>query len=153
MRSYSRRGIDCPVGVHYVGALGPAEPLGKMFGVLGISVEDLFYRMGSEGVIDRYLFDDFVFDLPVGLDAYEKNLREACPTDGAALNVVMKNLREIAGTMMDSSFFSIRAIPFRIWIISGRWGSCSMNCRRPPDCAPCWRCPASSSASSLPIVR
>ncbi len=47
MRSYSRRGIDCPVGVHYVGALGPAEPLGKMFRVLGISVEDLFYRMGT----------------------------------------------------------------------------------------------------------
>lgn len=113
MRSYSRRGIDCPVGVHYVGALGPAEPLGKMFGVLGISVEDLFYRMGSEGIIDRYLFDDFVFDLPVGLDAYEKNLREACPTDGAALKVVMKNLREIAGTMMDSSFFFNSGDPFQ----------------------------------------
>ncbi|MEN6638264.1 MAG: FAD-dependent oxidoreductase, partial [Smithella sp.] len=86
MRSYSRGGIDCPVGVHYVGALGDSEPLGKMFRILGINVTDLFYRMRNEGVIDRYIFDDFVFDLPVGLDAYEKNLRQACPADSAALD-------------------------------------------------------------------
>jgi all-trans-retinol 13,14-reductase len=113
MRSYSRRGIDCPVGVHYVGAAAANEPLGKMFGVLGISVDDLFYRMGDDTVTDRYIFDDFVFDLPTGLDAYEKNLRQACPTDGAALDVVMKNLREIAGKMMTSSFFLNQGDPFQ----------------------------------------
>lgn len=113
MRSYLRRGIDCPVGVHYVGALGPHEPLGKMFRVLGIDVENLFYRMGREGVTDRYIFDDFVFDLPAGLDAYEKNLRKACPRDSAALGVVMKNLREIAGRMMDPSFFLDQGDPFQ----------------------------------------
>jgi len=42
MRSYRRSGFDCPVGVHYVGALGHNEPLGKMFQVLGIPVDDLF---------------------------------------------------------------------------------------------------------------
>ena len=64
MRSYRRSGIDCPVGVHYVGALGDDEPLGKIFRLLGISVNDLFERMGQDGVIDRYIFDDFIFDLP-----------------------------------------------------------------------------------------
>ena len=113
MRSYSRRGIDCPVGVHYVGALNTFEPLGKMFGVLGISVDDLFYRMGNERVTDRYIFDDFVFDLPVGIDAYEKNLRKAFPLDSAALDVLMKNLREIVGTMMASSFFLNSGDPFQ----------------------------------------
>jgi len=113
MRSYSRRGIDCPVGVHYVGALDASEPLGKMFHILGISVDDLFYRMGSKDITDRYIFDDFVFDLPIGLGAYEKNLRKACPTDSAALDVLMKNLREIAGTMMESSFFLNQGDPFQ----------------------------------------
>ncbi len=113
MRSYLRRGVDCPVGVHYVGALGPSEPLGKMFRVLGISVENLFYRMGDESVTDRYVFDDFVFDLPVGIDAYEKNLRKAFPLDSDALNVLMKNLREIAGTMMTPSFFLNSGDPFQ----------------------------------------
>ena len=69
MRSYRRAGIDCPVGVHYVGALGEDEPLGKMFRVLGIPVDELFARMGQDGIIDRYIFDDLVFDLPVGIDA------------------------------------------------------------------------------------
>jgi len=113
MRSYARRGVDCPVGVHYVGALGPAEPLGKMFCILGIDVADLFYRMGNGGVIDRYIFDDFVFDLPVGLDAYEKNLRQSCPADRAALDVLMKNLREIAGRMLEASFFLNQGDPFQ----------------------------------------
>lgn len=113
MRSYLRGGVDCPVGVHYVGALGPSEPLGKMFRVLGISVEDLFYPMGSSGVVDRYLFDDFVFDMPSGMDAYERNLRQACPAEFPALDILMKNLREISGQMMDSSFFLRQSDPFQ----------------------------------------
>jgi all-trans-retinol 13,14-reductase len=113
MRSYLRGGMDCPVGVHYVGALGPAEPLGKMFRVLGISVEDLFYPMGTSGVIDRYIFDDFIFDFPVGVDAYEASLRKTFPDDAAALDVLMSNLREIAGRMMDSSFFLNQGNPFQ----------------------------------------
>ncbi len=113
VRSYARRGIDCPVGVHYVGGLDAAEPLGKMFDVLGIDVADLFYRMGDDGVIDRYIFDDFVFDLPVGLDAYEKNLRQACPNDSAQLDAIMKNLRQIAGQMKEASFFFKQGDPFQ----------------------------------------
>jgi len=113
MRSYIRRGIDCPVGVHYVGALGPDEPLGKMFHVLGISVKDLFFPMGEGGVIDRYLFDDFVFDLPVGIDAYETNLKKTFPGEEDALTALMKSLREIAGSMKGSSFLLHPADPFQ----------------------------------------
>lgn len=113
MRSYLRKGVDCPVGVHYVGALGPSEPLGKMFHVLGISVEDLFYPMGSSGLVDRYRFDDFVFDMPLGMDAYERNLRKACPAEGSALDILMKSLREISGQMMDPSFFLRQSDPFQ----------------------------------------
>lgn len=113
MRSYWRRGIDCPVGVHYVGALDDSEPLGKMFRVLGVTVQDLFCRMGNAEVTDRYLFDDFTFDLPLGLDAYEKNLRQACPADGAALDVLLTNLRGIAGKMMSPSFFINQGDPFQ----------------------------------------
>ena len=113
MRSYVRRGIDCPVGVHYVGALGDDEPLGKMFQALGISVEDLFFRMGGRGIVDRYLFDDFVFDLPAGLDAYEENLRRACPADGKALDILMKNIRETARRMKEPSFILNQGDPFQ----------------------------------------
>ncbi len=112
MNSYRRAGIDCPVGVHYVGALGPLEPLGKMFRVLGINVDELFYRMGKEGVIDRYLFDDFTFDLPEGIDEYERRLKSACPSDAQALDVMMNNLKTIASRMMNPLFLLDQGDPF-----------------------------------------
>jgi phytoene dehydrogenase-like protein len=113
MRSYRRGGIDCPVGVHYVGALGAEEPLGKMFRILGISAEDLFYRMEQGGIIDRYIFDDFIFDLPVSMDAFEESLRSTFPADIAALDVIMKNLREIAGQMLAPAFLLNQGDPFQ----------------------------------------
>ena len=113
MRSYRRGGIDCPVGVHYVGALGANEPLGKMFRILGIRGEELFYRMEQGGIIDRYIFDDFVFDLPVSIDAFEINLKSTFPTDAIALDVILKNLREIAGHMLDPAFLLNQGDPFQ----------------------------------------
>ena len=113
MRSYRRAGIDCPVGVHYVGALGEAEPLGKIFRLLGISVTDLFERMGRDGVIDHYIFDKFTFDLPTSIDAYEKNLLSFFPGDTAAIDIIMRNLREIARRMLDPSFLLNQGDPFQ----------------------------------------
>jgi all-trans-retinol 13,14-reductase len=113
MRSYRRSGIDCPVGVHYVGALGANEPLGKMFDLLGISVEDLFERMGPDGIIDRYIFDDFTFDLPVGFAAYEKNLLDLFPQDRAAISLIMKNVRDISRRMLTPSFLLNSGNPFQ----------------------------------------
>jgi phytoene dehydrogenase-like protein len=113
MRSYRRSGIDCPVGVHYVGALGEKEPLGKMFHVLGIPVDELFIPMGQEGIIDRYIFDDLVFDLPTSIDALEVDLRNTFPEDTASLNIIMINLREISRRMMDPSFLLNQSDPFQ----------------------------------------
>jgi phytoene dehydrogenase-like protein len=113
MRSYRRGGIDCPVGVHYVGALGAKEPLGKIFRILGIPVEDLFCRMEKGGIIDRYIFDDFIFDLPISIDSFEKSLKSTFPADTMALEVILKNLREIARRMLDPSFFLNQGDPFQ----------------------------------------
>jgi phytoene dehydrogenase-like protein len=113
MRSYVRHGFDCPVGVHYVGALGGDEPLGKMFQAMGISVEDFFLRMGRAGVIDRYIFDDFTFDLPAGFAAYEENLKSACPADNNAVDILMKNIRQTAREIKDPSFILNQGNPFQ----------------------------------------
>jgi phytoene dehydrogenase-like protein len=113
MRSYRRAGIDCPVGVHYVGALGANEPLGRMFSALGLDVQEIFSRMGSEGVIDRYIFDDFSFDLPANIEAYEKNLRDSFPDENQAISVLMNNLREISQRMLDPAFLLNQGDPFQ----------------------------------------
>jgi len=113
MRSYRRDGLDCPVGVHYVGALGKEEPLGIMFHALGIPVDELFIPMGQRGIIDRYIFDDLTFDLPISVDALEDSLSNAFPQDKLAMNVVMKNLREMSRQMMDPSFLFSHGNPFQ----------------------------------------
>lgn len=113
MRSYKRSGVDCPVGVHYVGALGAEEPLGKMFRVLGISVGDIFARMGQDGVIDHYIFDNFSFDLPADMDSYEKNLLNLFPAEDSAIRAIIRNMRTVGRSMLDNSFLLNQIDPFQ----------------------------------------
>ncbi|HNZ65178.1 MAG TPA: NAD(P)/FAD-dependent oxidoreductase [Smithella sp.] len=113
MRSYRRSGLDCPVGIHYVGALGNNEPLGQMFQFMGIPVDELFVPMGGEGVIDRYIFDDLIFDLPANIDALEKSLKNSFPQETVALDVIMKNLRDISRQMKDPAFLFGQGDPFQ----------------------------------------
>jgi phytoene dehydrogenase-like protein len=70
-----------------------------MFDYLGVTEKLTLERMGADGVIDRYLFRDFYFDLPEGLDAFEENLRQAFPKDREQITRVMESLRDISGGM------------------------------------------------------
>ena len=101
MRSYRRDGIDCPVGVHYMGALAEGQPLRRMFDYLGVAAQIPLERMGSAGVIDRYIFDDFTFDLPEGIGAFAESLQRAFPGEGAGIDVVIRNLLDISARMSE----------------------------------------------------
>jgi all-trans-retinol 13,14-reductase len=94
MRGYTRQGMECPVGVHYLGALGRGQVLRRFFDFLDVSSEIAVERMGRAGVIDRYIFDDLTFDLPEGMDAYEKNLRAAFPDEPHQITGIMQLLRQ-----------------------------------------------------------
>ncbi len=94
MRGYTRKGLDCAVGVHYLGSLDDGQVLRRLFDFLGVSPKIPLERMGAEGIIDRYIFEDFTFDLPDGFDAYEENLRKAFPDEHRQISVIMKILRQ-----------------------------------------------------------
>ncbi len=94
MRSYTRKGMDCAVGVHYLGSLDDGQVLRRLFDFLGVSSQIPVERMGAEGIIDRYLFEDFVFDLPDGFDAYEENLKNAFPDEHRQISRIMKIIRQ-----------------------------------------------------------
>ncbi|MDF1592787.1 MAG: NAD(P)/FAD-dependent oxidoreductase [Desulfobacterales bacterium] len=94
MRGYTRKGLECPVGVHYLGALGSGQILRRFFDFLGVSSEIAVERMGRAGVIDRYIFNDLTFDLPEGLGAYEANLRAAFPDQQLQITGIMQLLRQ-----------------------------------------------------------
>jgi len=104
MRGYTRRGLECPVGIHYLGALDSGQVLRRFFDFLGVSSEIESERMGRSGVIDRYIFDDLTFDLPEGVDAYEKSLQATFPDEMHQINELIKILRQ-AETHLNSLDF------------------------------------------------
>ena len=112
MRSYTRDGVDCPVGVHYFGAFGEGQPLRRMFDYLGVTDAVSAERMGRDGPIDRYLFDDFTFDLPEGIDAFAEALEAAFPEDRRPIAAIIGNLRAVADLQNSLSFLSSATIPF-----------------------------------------
>ena len=92
-RGYIRDGIECPVGVHYLGSLDQGQVLRRLFDFLGISSKIPVEKMGANGIIDQYIFEDFVFNLPEGLDAYEENLRNTFPKEHRQITAIMKTVR------------------------------------------------------------
>lgn len=104
LRSYSRDGIECGVGVHYLGSLDKGQVLRTFFDYLGVTDDIPVSRMGQNGIIDRYLFDAPAthpekFDLPEGYDAFENNLHQAFPEDQRCIQKVVSHIRKTAGQL------------------------------------------------------
>lgn len=98
MRSYTRNGIECGVGVHYLGSLDKGQILRTFFDYLGVTEAIPVTRMGRDGIIDRYIFDSSAhrstFDLPQGMDAYEENLVQAFPKEQQTITKIMAPIRQ-----------------------------------------------------------
>ncbi len=99
LRSYRRGGIECAVGVHYLGSLGEGQVLRNFFDYLGVTDTIPVSRMGQDGIIDRYLFDAPAthpdhFDLPEGLDAFAENLKQAFPHELQRIEKIIDPIRK-----------------------------------------------------------
>jgi phytoene dehydrogenase-like protein len=108
MRGYTRQGLDCAVGVHYLGSLDDGQVLRRLFDLLGVSEGIPVERMGADGIIDRYFFDDFAFDLPEGLGAYEENLRNTFPEEHRQISAIMEIIRQNSKKMHALDFLFSR---------------------------------------------
>ncbi len=93
MRSYTRKGIECEVGIHYVGALDAGQPLRQIFELLGVYGRIPLDRMGDEGIVDKYLLPDMTFHFPPGIGLLEENLHRAFPTESRQIGEVISLLR------------------------------------------------------------
>lgn len=99
LRSYVREGIDCPVGVHYFGSAAPGELLGDFIDILGVRDALKLRRMGQSGVIDRFIFDDEVFDLPDTAEKLEAILSKRFANTPDAVAFVMHVCRTAMATL------------------------------------------------------
>lgn len=119
MRSFVRQGVHCNVGLHYLGALDEGQVLRRCFDYLGVTNELPLVRMGVDGPIDRYLFTDKglgveAFDVPVGFEAYEANLRAAFPAQHQQIDFLMAMLRR-SGGQFDRLDFLYTDKPMQSW--------------------------------------
>lgn len=112
MRSYVRSGIDCPLGVHYMGSLDRGQPLRRLWDYLGVTSSIPLERMGMNGVIDRYLFDDFSFDLHEGIDAFEDDLKRAFPREQNQIAEIMGDMRTISQSLLSLDLLTEPGMPF-----------------------------------------
>jgi all-trans-retinol 13,14-reductase len=99
LRSYRREGVDCPVGVHYLGSAAPGELLGDFFDLLEIRPALKLRRLGEAGVIDRFYFDDEVFDLPDTAPKLETALAARFPDAIEAVRFVMTICRSAMASL------------------------------------------------------
>ena len=119
LRSYARNGIECPVGVHYLGSLGEGEILRRFFDFFGVTSEIPVEKMGKDGIVDRYVFDSDVtpkgvFDMPEGLDAYRANLESAFPSERKEIAAFMELLNDSANRLQNLSFLNQNQTVFSI---------------------------------------
>lgn len=112
MRSYVRSGIDCPMGVHYMGSLDRGQPLRRLWDYLGVTSLIPLERMGMNGVIDRYLFDDFSFDLREGIDTFADDLKRAFPREQHQIAEIMGDMRTISQSLFSLDLLTAPGMPF-----------------------------------------
>ncbi len=114
LRSYARQGVDCAVGLHYFGPAGEGELLRQMFDILGVTERLQLRRLGTQGVLERYVYDDFIFNLPATLPAFAQALSELCPDEKAAIDTIVETLQSMSQGLRLDADGSLQSSPFSI---------------------------------------
>lgn len=96
LRSYTRQGVDCPVGVHYFGPAGEGELLRQLFDVLGVTKPLALNKLGGEGILEKYIFDDCIFELPSTLEGFGAALSRSCPGEQSAIDTIVTSLASMS---------------------------------------------------------
>jgi all-trans-retinol 13,14-reductase len=111
LRSYTREGVDCPVGVHYFGSAAPGELLGDFLDLLEIRPALKLRRLGTGGVIDRFYFDDEIFDLPSTVEKLEATLAARFPHAPDAVGFVMQICRAAMASLRTNAMGAPPPLP------------------------------------------
>jgi phytoene dehydrogenase-like protein len=98
LRSYTRKGVQCNVGVHYLGALDRGQVLRRCFDFLGLTGRLPLQRMGCGEPVDRYYFSGKSqgperFDMPAGIDAYEESLKQVFAGEHVQIEAFLRLVR------------------------------------------------------------
>jgi all-trans-retinol 13,14-reductase len=112
LRSYARQGVDCAVGLHYFGPAGKGELLRQMFDILGVTDKLQLRRLGTQRVLERYIFDNLTFNVPATLQDFEQALRNLCPTEKDAIDYIIAALQSVSQGLRLEENGRLQSSPF-----------------------------------------
>lgn len=100
MQSFVRHGFRFDTGLHYIGGLGPGEPLQAPFHLLGLDTLP-WHRLDLDG-FDLVTLGDRTFRLAQGFDNFVDALASSFPKERAGLEQLVQALRQSDREQWDS---------------------------------------------------
>jgi all-trans-retinol 13,14-reductase len=116
IRGFTRGDIFFDTGFHYAGALGPGEPLDRLFQMVGISgkIETLAFDRNGFDLL-RCMDPSFEFPFPCGVENLRTRLIDAFPGEdeavGRTLQILWNEYQKLPTIHLDRDFASA-APPF-----------------------------------------
>lgn len=89
---FKRRGYEFDVGIHYLGGCDPSGQIPRILRGAGASVE--FEEMDPDG-FDTYVFPDFEFRVPKGIEPFRRRLYEVFPKEKAGIDRYLNLLQQV----------------------------------------------------------
>lgn len=97
---FKRRGYEFDVGLHYIGGCQLDGPISRILRAAGAEPVD-FEELDPDGY-DTYVFPDFRFRMPKGIDAYRRRLLELFPEERRGIDRYFKLIRQL-GRLQNAS--------------------------------------------------
>lgn len=92
-QTYTRKGSVFPTGVHRLGSLNPGQSLWYYFKYLDLMDRLELVPLSSEG-FEHFFFPSGKYKIPVGHDAYQKQLKTYFPDETKAIKRYCKDFRK-----------------------------------------------------------
>lgn len=92
--SFTLQGYRFSPGVHYIGRLGPGEPLRTLYEGLGVSQDLAFCELNPDGY-DHIIAGNEQFDIPKGRQTFVARLKKRFPHEAAGIDGYFEALVKI----------------------------------------------------------
>jgi len=114
--TFSRKGWEWDVGLHYIGQVGRGSMLRALFDeITGGELE--WAEMGE--VYDTVVIGRERFEYVAGREAWRERMLQYFPDEKEAIDSYLERVREAIGA--SQGFFAEKAVPAPVALLAGRW--------------------------------
>ncbi len=93
--SFKHQGALFTPGIHYIGLMGEGESSSNLYKGLGIANDLVFFKMNPNGYEHCHIGENR-FDIPAGVDAFEKTLIQQFPNEEKGIKRYLKTVQDVS---------------------------------------------------------